>query len=244
MKKAKIYAVSRKAFLTNFIIVMLVFSVSIMSYFCVNLTAASKIVRGVYYSGNENSNRVSLMINVYWGTEYIDEILQVLHENDVKTTFFVGGLWVAQNPDVLTKIYDAGHEIGNHGYSHKNHKKLSTDANFDEISRTNNVINAILGKKPTLFAPPSGEYGRQTVEVANSLGMQVIMWTYGRDTIDWRDKDDVDAVYSRAVKNCKGGDFVLMHPTFATAKALPKIITKMKQECFELCPVSENLRQK
>lgn len=244
MKKAKIYSVSRKTFLTNFIIFVLIFCVAFVSQICINSTSVAKIVRGVYYSGDENSNKVSLMINVYWGTEYIDEILHILEENGVKTTFFVGGSWVVQNPDVLVKIRDAGHEIGNHGYSHKNHKKLSTDANFDEISRTNDVINAVLRQKTTLFAPPSGEYGKQTVEVANALGMKVIMWSDGRDTIDWRDKTDVDAVYARAIKNCKGGDFVLMHPTFATTKALPRIIDKMKSDGFLLCSVGENLRQK
>lgn len=244
MKKAKIYAISRRTLLTNFIIFILVFSVSIMSYFCINLTSASKIVRGVYYSGDENSNKVSLMINVYWGTEYIDEILQVLEENDVSLTFFVGGSWVAKNPEVLIKIRDAGNEIGNHGYSHKNHKKLSTDANFNEISRTNDAINAVLHQKTELFAPPSGEYGKQTIDVANALGMKVIMWTDGRDTIDWRDKNDVDAVYARAIRNCKGGDFVLMHPTYATTKALPRIISRLKRDGFLICPVSENLRQK
>ncbi len=79
------------------------------------------------YKSNDNSpiyrgigeKKVSLMINVYWGTEYIDEILAIFDKYSVKTTFFVGGYWVAQYPDVLGKIASSGHEIGNHGYDRK-----------------------------------------------------------------------------------------------------------------------------
>ncbi len=92
-----------------------------------------------------------------------------------------------------------------------------------------------------LFAPPSGSYNKKTVEMANELGYKTIMWTEGRDTIDWRDKDS-EVIYSRAIKNCKGGDFVLMHPTEATKNALDRIIKTLKQQGFELCTVSENLQ--
>ena len=91
-----------------------------------------------------------------------------------------------------------------------------------------------------LFAPPSGAYGKKTVEIAKELGYKTIMWTDGRDTIDWRDKDS-NLIYNRAIKNCKGGDFVLMHPTQATKDALDGIIKTLKGQGFELCTVSENL---
>jgi peptidoglycan/xylan/chitin deacetylase (PgdA/CDA1 family) len=78
------------------------------------------------------------------------------------------------------------------------------------------------------------------VEIASELGYKTIMWTDGRDTIDWRDKD-VDLIYSRAIKNCKGGDLILMHPTEATKNALDRIIKTLKDKGFELCTVTENI---
>ena len=81
----------------------------------------------------------------------------------------------------------------------------------------------------------------RSVDISNELGYKTIMWTEGRDTIDWRDKDS-EVIYSRAIKNCKGGDFVLMHPTEATKNALDRIIKTLKQQGFELCTVSENLQ--
>ena len=70
----------------------------------------------VIYNGNRSSNKVSLMINVYWGTEYLDDMISIFEKYGVKTTFFVGGQWVEKEPEMLNKIISKGHEIGNHGY--------------------------------------------------------------------------------------------------------------------------------
>ena len=93
-----------------------------------------------------------------------------------------------------------------------------------------------------LFAPPSGAYNKTTVEIAKQLGYKTIMWTEGRDTIDWRDKDS-EIVFQRAVKNAKGGDFVLMHPSLHTKNALEKIITTLQGQGFEICSVTKNLME-
>ena len=204
----------------------------------VNLVSTLSVVNGVYYSGNENSNKISLMINVYWGTEYLDDMLDILDKYDVKTTFFVGGTWAVKESDMLTKIYEKGHEIGNHGYSHKDQDKLSREDNKKEILTTHNIVKDLLGIDMTLFAPPSGAYSRTTVEVANELSYQTIMWT--RDTIDWRDKD-ANLIYSRAIKNAKGGDLVLMHPTQKTLEALENIIVELQSKGFKLTTVSDAL---
>ncbi len=226
--------------LVNLSVVLMLIFVSCFAVFGVNTISSSKIYNGVYYSGNENSNKVSLMINVYWGTEFLDEMLQILDENDVTTTFFVGGTWAVQESDMLEKIYKAGHEIANHGYYHKDQGKLSAEKNREEIENTHKLVKGLIGVDMNLFAPPSGSYNQKTVEIANELGYKTIMWTEGRDTIDWRDKDS-EIIYQRAVKNCKGGDFVLMHPTEATKNALDRIIKTLKAQGFVLTTVSDNL---
>lgn len=173
------------------------------------------------YNGNRDSSYVSLMINVYWGTEYLDNMLETLNAYNVKCTFFVGGTWAEKEQEYLQKIYDNGHEIGNHGYFHKDQDKLNYDGNYTEINSNHKLIKTLLNIDMNLFAPPSGAYNNSTLQVASDLGYKTIMWS--KDTIDWRDKD-VDLIYSRATKNVSGGDLILMHPTECTAKALPKIL--------------------
>ena len=200
----------------------------------------SNVINGVYYSGNEESNKISLMINVYWGTEYLDGMLEILDKYDVKTTFFVGGTWAVKESDMLEKIYEKGHEIGNHGYTHKDQDKLNREQNQKEILTTHNIVKDLLNIDMNLFAPPSGAYSKTTVEVASSLGYQTIMWT--RDTIDWRDKD-ADLIYSRAVKDAKGGDLVLMHPTEKTLEVLENIIITLQEKGLKVTTVSDTLSE-
>lgn len=242
MKKLHFLTINGRRFLTNTVIVVMLAIISCMAVYGVDYVTSSSVINGVYYSGDEKSNKITLMINVYWGTEYLDEMLQILEDNDVKTTFFVGGTWAVAESDMLQKIYDAGHEIGNHGYYHKDQGKLSAEKNYEEIINTHNLVKSLIGVEMDLFAPPSGSYNKKTVEIAKELGYKTIMWTDGRDTIDWRDKDS-EVIYNRAIKNCKGGDFVLMHPTEATKNALDRIIKTLKEKGFELCTVSENIGQ-
>lgn len=191
------------------------------------------------YNGNKDSSYVSLMINVYWGTEYIEQILTILKEYNIKTTFFVGGIWVEENQDTLKNIINNGHEIGNHGYLHKDHSKLDESSNKQEIQACQNIVKSTTGIEMTLFAPPSGAYSDLTINAAESLNMQTIMWT--RDTIDWRDKN-AELIYNRAVKNVAGGDLILMHPTEKTVEALPKIIETILTKNLKITTVSETIK--
>lgn len=191
------------------------------------------------YSGNPSSNNISLMINVYWGNECLDGILNVLKENEIKTTFFVGGTWAERFPELLQKIYDDEHEIANHGYYHKDHSSLSYQRNLEEISNTHELIKRQLGVEMQLFAPPSGAFNSTTLEIAESLGYKTIMWT--RDTIDWRDQN-TELIYQRALKNAGSGDLILMHPTAKTLEALPQIISDLKKLNLNIVKVSETIK--
>ena len=193
---------------------------------------------GAYYRGNTANKNVSLMVNVYQGTEFLEGMLEVLDKENVKATFFVGGCFAAANNDCIIKIRDGGHELGNHGYYHKDHKVISETRNREEIFITHKLIESITGVSMNLFAPPSGSFNKTTVTVAANLGYKTIMW--GKDTIDWRDKD-AELVYSRAVKNLKNGDLILMHPTAHTLAALPRIIEEIKKQGFNITTVTDNI---
>lgn len=192
----------------------------------------SPIYRGI------GDKEVSLMINVYWGTEYLDDMLAIFDKYKIKTTFFVGGTWVAQYPEMLQKIVGCGHEIGNHGYYHKDHSKLDYEDNLKEIKSCAKLVFEYSGVNMTLFAPPSGYYCAATLNAARECGNKVIMWS--RDTIDWRDKD-VETVYKRATKDTDSGELILMHPTKHTLAALEQIITSYVERGFTIVPVSKNI---
>ena len=178
------------------------------------------------------------MINVYWGTEYIIDILDVLDSYNVKCTFFVGGQWVEQEPNLLKEIFNRGHEIGNHGFFHKDQEYLNYEQNYDEININHQLVKSILNIDMNLFAPPSGAYNQTTLEVAKELGYQTIMWT--KDTIDWRD-NNVELIIKRATNNLSAGDFILMHPKESTLNALDTILQYIEKANLKAITVSQNL---
>ena len=194
----------------------------------------------IYRYAEENATGVSLMFNVYWGTDEVYRILDILSAHEAKATFFIGGCWADDNVDCLRAIYTAGHEIGNHGYFHKDQDKLNLLENQKEISQCNRFIELSIGVKPTLFAPPSGAYNENTIEAAKTLGMTTVLWS--KDTIDWRDKNAA-VIYSRATKNIKLGDFVLMHPMKETADALNDILKFYETQGLKAVTVSDNLEK-
>lgn len=130
-----------------------------------------------------------------------------------------------------------GHEIGNMVPT-KDHKQISYERNREEVVVTHELVKEICGVEMNLFAPPSGSFSNDTLEVCENLGYKTIMWT--KDTIDWRDKDS-DLICARAIKNPKGGDLILMHPTEKTVDALSSIIKFYVENGFKLTTVSENI---
>ncbi len=228
--------------LVNFALVCLVGICMLGCGLFTNVEAVSvyKSYRGVIYAGNEDSGKVALMINVYWGTEFLQNMLEILEKYDAKCTFFVGGTWVKENPDMLKLIYEKGHEIGNHGTNHKEHANLNSQQNISEIQSCHDEVKKVLGIDMNLFAPPGGSYSVGTVKAAESLGYKTILWT--RDTIDWRDKD-TNLIYSRAINNLHSGDLILMHPTACTRDALESILTCIKSKKLTPDTVSNTIKE-
>ncbi|MDY5211440.1 polysaccharide deacetylase family protein [Intestinibacter sp.] len=174
----------------------------------------------------QNSGHVAITCNVDlgWEDEYIEGILEVLDKENVKITFAVTGKWAEKNKDMLLKIQQKGHEIANHGYQHINYDTLSYDENFNEIKKSQDIIDAATKQKSKFFQAPSGAFCDDTVKAANDLGYICYKWDV--DTIDWMDKDNPDKIIERIKsKDIKDGSIVLMHPTKATTMCLDDIIS-------------------
>lgn len=188
------------------------------------------------YKGHPDKPMVSFIINVAWGNEYLPSMLATLKRHNVSASFFLEGNWVKKNPDVAKMIVSAGHEVGNHSYSHPDMKRLTAAQSREQITKTNSIIEAATGEKPVWFAPPSGSYRDETIRVADELNMLTVMWTV--DTVDWQ-KPSPDVLINRVMSKIDKGSMVLMHPTESTAKSLDRLITLIEQKNLEIGTVSE-----
>lgn len=196
---------------------------------------------GPIYKGNPEKPMVTLLINVAWGNEYIPPILNTLEDQDVKASFFFDGSWTKKNPDLAKMIYDKGHEIGNHAYSHPDLQHRSRAETTEELRKTNEIIEETLGVKVKWFAPPSGSFNDTTIQVAHELGMKTILWT--ADTVDWR-KPETTEMVNRVLSKVENGTMILMHPTKPTAEGLDSMITQIKDKGYKLGTVSELMSEK
>jgi probable sporulation protein (polysaccharide deacetylase family) len=185
------------------------------------------------YKGHPDKPMVSFIINVAWGNEYLSDMLATLKKHHITTSFFLEGNWVKNNPELAKMIVSAGHEVGNHSYSHPDMKVLTAAQTREQIIRTNEVIEAATGAKCVWFAPPSGSYRDETVRIAADLKLKTVMWTV--DTIDWQ-KPSPETLINRVLPKVGNGTMILMHPTEATAKSLDRLITLIEKKDLKIFP--------
>lgn len=188
------------------------------------------------YRGHPDKPMVSFIINVAWGNEYLPEMLAALKRHQVKASFFLEGNWVKNNPDLAKMIVSAGHEVGNHSYTHPDMQRITAAQTREQLQKTNEVIEAATGKKSIWFAPPSGSYRDETVKIAAEFKMKTVMWTV--DTIDWQ-KPAPDQLINRVISKIDNGFMVLMHPTNSTAKSLDRLITLIEEKGLKISTVSD-----
>ncbi|MFD2700161.1 polysaccharide deacetylase family protein [Paenibacillus shunpengii] len=190
------------------------------------------------YRGNPEKKMASFMINVAWGNEYIVPMLDILDEYKIKATFFLDGSWLKKNEQMAKEIQKRGHELENHAYSHPNMSQLTTERATLEISKTKSLLKEMLGVENKWFAPPSGDYDQETVELARQQGLKTVLWTI--DTVDWK-KPSPDSVVAKITKGVEPGSLILMHPTASSAGAMRGMIEGITKKGIKLGTVSETL---
>lgn len=177
-----------------------------------------------------------------------DEFLAILEKYNIKCTFFMTGQFVEKFTDEAKKIRDAGHEIGNHSYSHPH---MASQDNLDswayQVRHTAEIIREKLGVNPRLYRPPFGEFNWKISSFARAEGMEVCLWT--ADSHDW----DSKLIHERAkvikrITETKGdsridnGVIILFHlDGYNTPSILDEMIPRYQEMGYTLVTVSELL---
>lgn len=167
-------------------------------------------------------------------------LLEGLAARDAKATFFLCGYRIAEDPELARRIFDEGHEIGIHGYSHKSMKTLSRRDIAAEIADT----RALLPDRcdPVWLRPPGGCCSDSVRQVAEVTGLAILSWSV--DPRDWATKDA--AAVSRAVtKEIHDGDVVLLHDmTDSSVDAALAIVDALQSQGYRFVTVSELVRRR
>ncbi|AIS52474.1 hypothetical protein TKV_c13030 [Thermoanaerobacter kivui] len=231
----KIYYIKypKKSFLIALIIAIL--AIIFLAYIITSSVSTFNVNEPIY-KGNTNEKKIAFACNVAWGDEYIPKMLEIFKDNDINITFFFEGKWAEKNPDVIKEIFQKGHEVGSHGYTHVKYTSLSRQQYEEDIRKCGELLEKITGTKPTLFAPPYGDFNEEVVKVAEQQGYKVILWSL--DTIDWNNPSP-ETIVHRVMSKHHNDAIVLMHPTKNTVEALPEIIKQLKEKGYKITKVSE-----
>ena len=172
----KILSVKLKSvIITAFVILAVVLGIFFTAHTLSDAVSAEARMIPIY-NVDTPENKVAVTFNCAVGNSDIDSILATLDKYNVKATFFLLGLWADDHVDEVQKIYDEGHEIGNHGYSHKDLPTMNYENILLDIQKCNETVRNITGHSPTLLRAPSGAYDNKTISAAEELGMMTIQW--------------------------------------------------------------------
>ena len=190
------------------------------------------------YSVDTEQKVVALTFDSAWGTEDLEQILSILQKHNAPATFFVTGEWAEKYPEAIISIDQAGHEVANHGNSHKHMPQISKEEMAAEIQKCHDTVYNLIHKDMTLFRAPYSDWNDTVVGVAKSLGYSSINQSV--DSLDWKDYG-IDAIIRTVCehKNLENGSIILLHNGATYTKdALDVMLTNLEEQGYSFVKVS------
>ncbi|OES43807.1 polysaccharide deacetylase family protein [Domibacillus iocasae] len=185
-------------------------------------------------AAGEKVKKIALTFDDGPNPESTEAILATLKKHQAKATFFMLGNRVERYPELVDKIVQEGHEVGNHSWSHNDFTKLESADVKSEIDRTAAAVEAAAGVSPLAVRPP---YGATNENVNEVIGVKPVLWTI--DTMDWKSHDP-KAICAIVKKEAKDGSIILMHDIHqTTAEALDELVSSLQKQGYEFVTVSD-----
>lgn len=184
----------------------------------------------------ENVKKIAITFDDGPHPYYTEQLLDGLKERNVKATFFVLGKHAEQYPELVERMSEEGHLIGNHTYSHLQLSQRNREAFKDELIKTSELIEELTGQEVQYVRPPYGTWDKKFEE---ELNMFPVLWNV--DPLDWSSKNVAGIVQKVKVK-AKENSIILMHDEYkTTVTAALQIIDDLKEEGYEFVTVEEIL---
>lgn len=190
----------------------------------------------VFRRGREGDRPIALTFDDGPDDKFTPQILDVLRREKVKATFFVTGVRAKENTDVLRRIVDEGHALGNHGYLHARYSSLTPAEIRLDLAENSRLLQEHGAHDNKLFRPPYGALGRQGAETVVADGYRIVLWTI--DPRDWL-SPSADDIYEAIVEAAQPGAIVLLHAAggpgqslAGTVDALPRVIQALRREGY------------
>lgn len=194
------------------------------------------------YLGDTGEKVLYLTFDAGYENGCTEKILDVLKAHQVPAAFFLVGNYMEKNADLVRRMVEEGHIVGNHTMHHYDMRKLTDKAAFQkELQDLETLFTQITGKAlPKYYRPPQGTYSQQNLEMAKELGYKTVFWSLAY--VDWNNdsQPSADQAFSKLLPRTHDGAVVLLHSTSSTnAQILDELLTKWEAMGYSFASIDQ-----
>ena len=207
-----------------------------------NVGSAQLAKNDAAYLGDTTKKVIYLTFDAGYENGCTAKILDVLKKHEVPAAFFLVGNYMEQNGDLVRRMAQEGHIVGNHTMHHPDMSKISDKGAFSkELSDLEVLYKEITGENmPKYYRPPQGNYSEENLKMAQELGYKTVFWSLAY--VDWNNDSQPTAeqAYAKLLPRIHNGAVVLLHSTSQTnAEILDELLTKWKDMGYTFGTVEE-----
>jgi len=194
-----------------------------------------------YYLGNTKEKKIYLTFDEGYENGYTPKILDVLKEHNVKAAFFVTKPYIQSQPDLVKRMVEEGHIVGNHSVTHPSLPDKTDEEVKHEILETARYFEEVTGTSmPLFFRPPAGEYSERTLQITKDLGYKTIFWSMAYKDWDVNNQPGKQAAYEHIVQNHHPGAIILLHAVSSSnTEALGDMLKYLKDQGYTFASLNE-----
>ncbi len=190
---------------------------------------------GGVYIGDTGKKEIYLTFDEGYENGYTGKILDTLKNNNVKAVFFITGPYLKEHQDLVRRMVEEGHEVGNHTINHPSLPGVDDKRLEEEVVGLDRAFHEKFGKHMKYLRPPKGEYSERTLAATQKLGYRNMFWSFAYD--DWyRDRiRGAEYAYNVVIRNLHNGAILLLHAVSKdNADALDTIIKGIRENGYEI----------
>ncbi len=195
-----------------------------------------------YYAQDTSEKRIYLTFDCGYENGNTPAILDALKKHKAPGTFFAVGNFVSDNPELIKRMAEEGHVVGNHTFSHPDMSKISTQETFsEELSKVEELYKEITGTEMTkYYRPPQGKYSEANLQMAKDMGYKTFFWSLAY--VDWmQDQQPTrEEAFEKLLGRIHPGAIVLLHNTSSTnGQILDELLSKWEEMGYTFHPLEE-----
>lgn len=184
--------------------------------------------------GKGTEKSIYLTFDSGYEAGYVGNILDVLKQNDVKATFFITSHYLNTASDLVERMINEGHIVGNHTVNHKSMPSISDQEIENEVMQLHKAVYEKFNYEMKYIRPPRGEFSARTLKKCEQLGYKTVMWSFAYCDWDEKKQPNLETAKKMIIENLHSGEIMLLHSNSKTnSEILDTILKEAKNQGYE-----------